>query len=118
MVLITMSLLKIRLNCGLRVAFKLTEESAENLTLGERGAGVTVSALDIGSGLQGTAVLSNGDDGQRKMVRYAYIGVKDLNREMEKIKEQRLHAIKEVKQPRKRLDKERPKKKVKVQVKE
>lgn len=71
-------------------------------------AGVTVSALDIGSGLQGTAVLSNGDDGQSKMVRYAYIGGKDLNREMEKIKEQRPHVIKEVKQPRKRLDKERP----------
>lgn len=110
--------LDIRQNCGLRVAFKLTEESAESLTLGERGAGVTVSALDIGSGLQGTAVLSNGDDGQRKMVRYAYIGGKDLNREMKKIKEQRPHAINEVKQPKKKLDTERLKKKIKVEVKE
>lgn len=110
--------LDIRQNCGLRVAFKLTEESAESLTLGERGAGVTVSALDIGSGLQGTAVLSNGDDGQRKMVRYAYIGGKDLNREMEKIKEQRPHVIEEVEKPRKELNKDELKKKIRLQPKE
>ena len=37
------------------------------------------------------------------MVRYAYIGGKDLNKEMEKNKEQRPHAIKEVKQPKKEI---------------
>ena len=76
----------IRTNCGLRIAFKLTEESVENLTLGEKGVGEQTSALDIGNNLQGTAVLSNGDDGKRTMVRYAYIGGKDLENEMQEAK--------------------------------
>ena len=88
----------VRKNSALRIAFRLTEHSAEEITLGETASGETVFATDIGSNIPGTAVIK-GDNGKRKMIRYAYIGGKDLESEMDKVKEERIANRKKVEIP-------------------
>lgn len=80
----------IRSNCGMRIAFRLAEKTVETMTLGTPADDETISATDIGGeGMQGTAVISNGSDGKREMIRYAYLDSKDLAEEMEEVVEER-----------------------------
>lgn len=78
----------IRRNSGLRIAFRMTESTAEAITLGDAPKGTTVFATDIGSNIPGTAVIAD-ETGKRRMIRYAFIGGKDLENEMQKVKEER-----------------------------
>lgn len=78
----------IRRNSGLRIAFRMTESTAEAITLGDAPKGTTVFATDIGSNIPGTAVIAD-ETGKRRMIRYAYIGGKDLENEMQKVKQER-----------------------------
>lgn len=78
----------IRRNSGLRIAFRMTESTAEAITLGDAPKGTTVFATDIGSNIPGTAVIAD-ETGKRRMIRYAFIGGKDLENEMQKVKQER-----------------------------
>lgn len=78
----------IRRNSGLRIAFRMTETTAEAITLGDAPKGTTVFATDIGSNIPGTAVIAD-ETGKRRMIRYAFIGGKDLENEMQKVKQER-----------------------------
>jgi len=71
-------------NAGIRLAFRLANKAVETMTLGTPPDDSIVSATDIGGeGMQGTAVMAD-IEGNRKMIRYAYMDEETVKSELEK----------------------------------
>lgn len=109
----------IRSNCSMRVSFRLSEKTVETMTLGTPADDEIISATDIApTGMQGTAVISNGTDGKREMIRYAYIDGDDLKTDMDKIVAERgsIHQKQKEEAEMKRKEEEARKEKLREQM--
>lgn len=109
----------IRSNCSMRVSFRLSEKTVETMTLGTPADDEIISATDIApTGMQGTAVISNGTDGKREMIRYAYIDGDDLKKDMDKIVNERgsIHQKQKEEAEIKRKEEEARKEKMREQM--
>ncbi|MCH4446783.1 FtsK/SpoIIIE domain-containing protein [Staphylococcus haemolyticus] len=73
-------------NASLRYTFRVATKEVETMVLGARPDNVTVSAVDIPrDGMQGTAI--SGDAENRKMIRFNYMDIKDIQKELAEIEQ-------------------------------
>ncbi|OXE92622.1 hypothetical protein ATC33_02130 [Staphylococcus epidermidis] len=103
----------------MRVSFRLSEKTVETMTLGTPADDEIISATDIApTGMQGTAVISNGTDGKREMIRYAYIDGDDLKTDMNKIVAERgsIHQKQKEEEEMKRKEEEARKERMREQM--
>lgn len=71
----------IRDNCGLTISFRVSKTESEMATIGDAKDRETVFATDIPKNLKGMAVMAD-EDGERQMVRYAYLNEKSVEKEL------------------------------------
>lgn len=77
----------IRDNCGLTISFRVSKPLSEMATIGDPKDRETVFATDIPKNLKGMAVMAD-EDGERQMVRYAYLNEKSVEKELNEYAEE------------------------------
>ncbi|WP_436878879.1 zonular occludens toxin domain-containing protein [Mammaliicoccus sciuri] len=82
----------IRDNCGLALSFRVSKTVSEMATLGDAKDGEMVFATDIPKRLKGMAVMAD-ENGERQMIRYAYLDEKGIERELNEYVEEQASKL-------------------------
>ena len=77
----------IRDMCGLTLSFRVSKTESEMATIGDAKDGETIFATNIPKNLKGMAVMAD-EDGERQMVRYAYLDEKSVEKELNEYAEE------------------------------